>query len=64
VITEAKRAKHNDQIINSTNKMKTTWNIIISETNRLKSSNVNYENSPDSFNDNFLSIAERIMQSI
>jgi hypothetical protein len=44
--------------------MKTAWNIIKSETNRLKSSHINYENSPDSFNDHFLSIAERIMQSI
>jgi hypothetical protein len=44
--------------------MKTTWNIIKSETNRLKRSHINYENSPDSFNDHFLSIPERIMQSI
>jgi hypothetical protein len=44
--------------------MKTTWNIIKSETNRLKRSHINYKNSPDSFNDHFLSIAERIMQSI
>jgi hypothetical protein len=27
---------YNNQIINSTNKMKTTWNIIKTETNRLK----------------------------
>jgi hypothetical protein len=64
VITEAKRAKYNNQIINSTNKMKTTWNIIKSETNRLKRSHINYENSSDSFNDHFLSIAERIIQSV
>jgi hypothetical protein len=63
VINEPKWAKYNNQIINSTNKMKTTWNIIKSETNRLKRSHINYENSPDSFNDHFLSIAERIMQS-
>jgi hypothetical protein len=44
--------------------MKTTWNIIKSETNRLKRSHINYKNSPDSFNDHFLSIAERIMQSV
>jgi hypothetical protein len=44
--------------------MKTTWNIIKSETNRLKSSHINYENSPVSFNDHFLSIAGRNMQSI
>jgi hypothetical protein len=36
LITEAKRPKYNDQIINSTNKMKTTWNIIKSETNKQK----------------------------
>jgi hypothetical protein len=28
-------SKYNNQIINSTNKMKTTWNIIKSETGRL-----------------------------
>jgi hypothetical protein len=45
--------------------MKTTWNIIKSETNRLKSHTVsNYKNSPDIFNDHFLSVAEKIMQSI
>jgi hypothetical protein len=44
--------------------MKTKWNIIKSETNRLKRSHINYENTSDSFNDHFLSIAERIMQSI
>jgi hypothetical protein len=44
--------------------MKTTWKIIKSETNRLKRSHINYENSPESFNDHFLSIAERIMQSV
>jgi hypothetical protein len=36
VITETKRSKYNNQIINSTNKIKTTWNIIKSEINRLK----------------------------
>jgi hypothetical protein len=45
--------------------MKTTWNIIKSETNRLKGQTVsNYENSLDTFNDNFLSTAEKIVQSI
>jgi hypothetical protein len=64
VITEAKRSKYNNQIINSTNKMKTIWNIIKSETNRLKGHTVsNYENSPDAINDHFLSVAEKIMQS-
>jgi histone acetyltransferase (RNA polymerase elongator complex component) len=52
-------------MINSTNKMKTIRNIIKSETNRLKGHTVsNYENSPDTFNDHFLSVAEKIMPSI
>jgi hypothetical protein len=42
--------------------MKTTWKGITSETNRLKGHTVsNYENSPDNFNDHFLSVAEKIM---
>jgi phosphoglycerate-specific signal transduction histidine kinase len=36
VITEVKRSEYNYEIINSASKMKTTWNIIKSETNRLK----------------------------
>jgi hypothetical protein len=45
--------------------MKRTWNIIKSERNRLKGQTIsNYENSSDTFNDKFLSIAEKIMQSI
>jgi hypothetical protein len=65
VITEAKRCKYNNQIINSTTKIKTTWNIIKSETNRLKDRTTNkYQNSPDTFNNHFLSIAEKIMQDI
>jgi hypothetical protein len=40
--------------------MKTTWNIIETETNRLKgpaSSNINsYQNSPEAFNKYFLSV--------
>jgi hypothetical protein len=35
VIIEMKRSEYNNQIINSTNKMKTVWNIIKSKTNRL-----------------------------
>jgi hypothetical protein len=65
VISEAKMSKHNNQIINSTNKIKTTSNIIKSETNRLKGVTAsNYENSPDTFNNYFLPVAEKIMQSI
>jgi hypothetical protein len=52
--------KGNNEIINSANKMKTTWNIIKSETYRLKG----HRNSSDTSNDNFLSVAEKIMQSI
>jgi fructose 1,6-bisphosphatase len=51
-------SKHNNKIINSTNKMKTTLSIIKSETNRLKGHS-NYENSPNTFNDYFLSEAEK-----
>jgi hypothetical protein len=47
---------YNNQIINSTNKMKTTWSIIKSETNRLKGPTdttiYNYQNSPEAFNIN------------
>jgi Notch-like protein len=43
--------------------MKTTWSITKSETNRLKCQTVSsYENSPDTFNDYFFSVAEKIMQ--
>jgi hypothetical protein len=60
-----KRSKHNNQIINPTNKTKTTWNVIKSKTNRLNGhTGSNYENSPDAFNDHFLSVAEKIVQSI
>jgi hypothetical protein len=53
-------SEYNNQIINSTNKMKITWNTIKSETNTLKGHTVsNYENSPDTFNDHFLSVAEK-----
>jgi hypothetical protein len=41
VNTEAKSSKYNNQIINCTNKIKTIWNIIKSETNRLKGHTVN-----------------------
>ena len=36
VIKEAKKYIYNNQIINFNNKMKTIWNIIKAETNRLK----------------------------
>jgi hypothetical protein len=60
VITEVEMSKYSNQIINSRNKMKTTWNIIKSETNIPKGQTVsNYKNSPDTFNDHFLSAAEK-----
>ena len=47
----------NNQIINSTNKMKTAWSIIKAETNRLKrritTTINNYQKSPEAFNNNF-----------
>jgi Notch-like protein len=53
------------KLVNYTNKMKATWDIIKSETNRLKDHTINkYQNSPDTFNNHFLSTAERIMQGI
>ena len=53
---------YNNRIINSTSKMKTTWNIIKAETNRLKgptNTTINiYQNSLQAFNKYFLSISE------
>jgi hypothetical protein len=43
--------------------MKTTWNVIKSKAYRLKGHS-NYEHSPDTFNDHFLSIAEKMVQII
>jgi hypothetical protein len=66
VIKEAK--SYSNQIINSTNKMKTTWNIIKAETNRLKGpTNItinNYHNSTEVFNKYLLSITENIIHDI
>jgi len=68
VIKEANRYMYNNQIINCTNKMKTTWNIIKVETNRLKGpTNTtinNYQNSPEAVNKYFLSITENIIHDI
>jgi hypothetical protein len=48
--------------------MKTTWNIIKAETNRLKGpTNTtinNYQNSPEAFNKYFLSVTENIIHDI
>jgi hypothetical protein len=65
VIKEAKRSAYNNQVINSANKMKTTWNIVKAETNRSKEHTSNkYHNSSEAFNKYFLSAAEKIMQDI
>jgi hypothetical protein len=67
VIKEAKRSMYNNQVINSTNKIKTTWNIIKMETNirRIKGHTSNkYQNSPEAFNKYFLSAAGEIIQDI
>jgi hypothetical protein len=60
---------YNNRIANSTNKMKTTWNLIKAETNRLKgtstnTSTSNYQNSPEVFNKYFLSITENMIHDI
>ena len=51
---------YNNRIINSTNKMRTTWNIIKAETNGIKgpiTPNINKnQNSPKAFNKYFLSV--------
>jgi len=52
---------YNNQITNSANKIKATWNIVKAETNRLHRPSTNkYHNSPDTFNKYFLSIADKI----
>ena len=59
---------YNNRIINFTNKMKTTWNIIKAETNRLiepiTTTINNNQNSPEAFNKYFLSITENIFQDV
>jgi chloramphenicol O-acetyltransferase len=61
VVKEAKRLMYNNQVINCANKMKTTWNIIKIETNRINSK---YQNSLETFNKYFLSVADEIIQDI
>jgi len=56
---------YNNQITNSAYKIKATWNIIKAETNRLhRPSTKKYQNSPDTFNNYFLSIADKIIYDI
>jgi hypothetical protein len=56
---------YNNQITNSTNEIKATWNIVKAETNRLhRPATTKYQNSPDNFNTYFLSIADKITRGI
>jgi hypothetical protein len=64
-IKETKRTIYNNQITNSTNKLKATWNIVNAETNRLHRPATNkHQNSPDIFNTHFLSLADKITHDI
>jgi hypothetical protein len=56
---------YNNQIMNSTNKMKTTWNIIKSETGRPNGHTTSeYQNCPDAFNKYFfLRLKQLLMTS-
>jgi hypothetical protein len=61
VIKQAKRFMYNNQIINSANKIKTNWNIVKIETSRsCRPTTSKYQNSPDAFNEYFLSITDKI----
>jgi hypothetical protein len=52
-------------LLNSSNKMKTAWNMIKSETGRLNGHTTSKNQStPDIFNKHFSSIARRIIQNI
>jgi hypothetical protein len=66
VFQEAKKYTYNNQINKSTNKIKTTWNIIKKETNRRKRliTTTDYHNSPEVFNNYFLAISENIIKNI
>jgi hypothetical protein len=56
---------YNNQVTNSANKMKTIWNIIKLETNKLKGHTVSkYQNSPEALNRYFLSTSGKIIQGI
>jgi hypothetical protein len=65
IIIEAKRSMYNNQVVNYVNNIKTTWNIIKAEKNRIKGHKpIKYQNSPEDFNKYFLSVAEEIIQDI
>jgi len=51
-----------NRITNSTNKIKAAWDIVKAETNRINRPPANrYQNSPNAFNNYFLSIANKII---
>ena len=53
---------YNNQINNSTNKMKATWNIIKAETNRIKgTTNIVHNNSPEAFNRYFCQFPKTLL---
>jgi hypothetical protein len=66
VIKETKKYTYNKQINKSTNKIKTTWNIIKTKTNRHKRSTAmnNNHNSPEDFNNYSLTVSENIIKNI
>jgi hypothetical protein len=67
VIKEAKRSSYSQQIMNSHNKIKTTWNIIKSETGRKMVKTDGFDTckaNPDLFNNYILTIAEKITYNI
>jgi hypothetical protein len=66
VIKEAKKCTYNNKINKSTNKIKTTWNIIKKETNRHKrlKTVTNYHNSPEAFNNYFLTVSKNTIKNI
>ena len=51
-----------NRITKSTNKIRAAWDIVKAETNRIHRPSANrYQNSPDAFNNYFLSIANKII---
>lgn len=65
IIRESKKSIYHNQIINSTSKMETTWNIIKSVSGRQNEHKTSkQQTSPDTFNKFFLSLAEKISHNI
>jgi hypothetical protein len=76
VIKKAKRMKYDKLILNSHNKIKTTWNIINTESGRNKNRNdiqalnvegkkiIDQQSIAETFNEYFVTIAERIRRQI